>query len=138
MGSDALAAASWQCQWCSHTNSAENNKRCCFSCRGWRDGIAPSTSGIAIPKEKAGRGRPRLSVTTGDAPMLETCDDGMTEDMPTQEICNDPTTHHPGAIILRAPRPHSDMALLSMGSHHFTDKNDAPNGASPCKGDRPT
>ncbi len=83
MGSAAFAAASWQCQRCSHTNIAEKNKRRCFLCRGWRDGIAPNTAGIAIAKEEAGRGRPRLSVTTAD-------------------------------------------------------KNDAPNGVSPHKGDHPT
>ncbi len=48
LGSAALAAASWQCQRCSHTNSAEKNKRRCFSCQGWRDRIAPSTR-ISLP-----------------------------------------------------------------------------------------
>jgi hypothetical protein len=48
MGSAALAAASWQCQWCSHMNSAEKNKRRCFLCQGWWDGIAPSTR-ISLP-----------------------------------------------------------------------------------------
>jgi hypothetical protein len=70
--------------------------------------------------------------------MLEIRDNVTTEDVPTQEICNDPISRYPDAIILTAPRPCGDTALLSVGSRHFADKNDAPNGASPCKGDRPT
>ncbi len=136
--SAALAAASWQCQWCSHTNIAEKNKRRCFLCRGWRDGISPSTAGIAIAKVEAGRGRPWLSVATGDMPMLEICDDVTTEDVPMQEIRDDPIARRPNAIILTVPRPRSDTALLSVGSRHFADENDTPNSASPCKGDRPT
>ncbi len=85
-----------------------------------------------------GRGRPWLSVATGDVPTLEIRDNVTTEDMPTQEIHDDPIVRHPNAIIITAPRPRGDMALLLVGSRHFADKNDAPNGASPCKGDHPT
>jgi hypothetical protein len=138
LGSAALAAALWQCQQCSHRNSAEKNKWRCFSCRGWRDGIAPSTAGIAIAKEEARRRQSWLSIATGDVPMLEIRDDVTTEDVPTQEIPNNPIARHPNAIILMAPRPCGDTALLSVGSHHFADKNDAPNGASPRKGNRPS
>jgi hypothetical protein len=60
-----LAAASWQCQRCGHTNNARNNKRRCFSCMGWRDRIAPlSSAGIATANEEAGR-------ATGDVPAQE-------------------------------------------------------------------
>jgi hypothetical protein len=135
LGSVALAAASWQCQQCSHTNSAEKNKRCCFSCWGWRDAIAPSTAGTAIAKEEAGRGQPWLSIAMGDMPTLEIRDNVTTEDVPTQEIRNDPISCCPDAIILMAPRPCGDTALLSVGSRHFADKNDTPNYASPHKGD---
>ena len=91
-----------------------------------------SIAGIAITKEKEGRGRPRLSVTSADVPALEICVDVTTADVPMQEIRDDPITRHPKAL------PRDDTALLSMGSRHFADKNDPPNGASPCKGDRPT
>jgi hypothetical protein len=74
----------------------------------------------------------------GDVPTLEICDDVMTEDVTTQEIRNDPIARRPNAIILTTPHPRGDTALLSVGSRHFVDKNDAPNGASPCKGDCPT
>jgi hypothetical protein len=120
-------------------NCAEKNKRRCFLCRSWRDAIAPSSiAGIAITKEKAGRRRPGLSVTTGDAPALEVCVHVTTADVPLQEIHNDPIARHPKAIILMAPMPHNDTALLLMGSHHFADENDPPNGVSPSKADRPT
>jgi hypothetical protein len=136
--SSALAAASWQCQRCSHTNFAEKNKRRCFLCRSWREAIAPSSiADIAITKEKAGCGRPWLSVTSTDVPALEICVDVMTADVPMQEVRDDPIARHPKAIILMAPLPHDDTTLLSMGSRHFADKNDPPNGASPCKGDPP-
>ena len=55
-----------------------------------------------------------------------------------QEIPDDLISRHPKAIILTAPLPRDDTSLLSMGSHHFTHENDAPNSASPGKGDRPT
>ena len=56
-------------------------------CRSWRDAIAPSSiAGIAITKEKAGRGRPRLSVTSADVPALEICVDVATADVPMQEV----------------------------------------------------
>jgi hypothetical protein len=70
--------------------------------------------------------------------MLEICDNVTTEDMPTQEIRDDPIARRPNAIILTAPWPCGDTALLLVGSCHFADKNDAPNGASPRKGDCPT
>ncbi len=42
-------AASWQCQRCNCINDSTKNKRRCFSCRAWRDRIAPlSAAGIAI------------------------------------------------------------------------------------------
>jgi hypothetical protein len=138
LGSAALAAASWQCQQCSHMNSAEKTKRHYFLCQGWRDAIAPSTAGIAIAKEEVGHGQPRLSVATGDVPMLRICGNVTTEDMPVQEIRNDPISRCPNAIILEAPRPRGDTLLLLVGSRHFSDKNDTPNGASPRKGNRPT
>jgi len=37
-------------------------------------------------KEKAGRGRPRLSVTSADVPALEMCVDVATADVPMQEV----------------------------------------------------
>ncbi len=91
-----------------------------------------------ITKEKVGRGQPRLSVTSADVPALEICVDVATADVPMQEVHNDLIARHPKAIILMAPLPRDDMALLSMGSHLFAVKNDPPNGASPCKGDCPT
>jgi hypothetical protein len=101
--------------------------------------IAPlSTAGIAIAKEEAGCGRLRLSVVMGAVPALEICNNVMTADAPTQEIHNDSISCHPKAIVLTATLPCDDTALLSMGSGHFADNNDAPNGASPRKGDRPT
>ncbi len=107
-------------------------------CWGWRDAIAPSTAGIAIAKEEAGCGQPWLSVAMGDVPTLEIRNDVTIEDVPTQEICNDPISHCPYAIILMAPQPRGDTALLLVGSHNFADENDTPNGASPCKGNHPT
>jgi hypothetical protein len=102
-------------------------------CRSWRDAIAPSSiAGIGITKEKAGRGQPRLSVTSADVPALEICVNVVTADVPMQEVRDDLIARHPKAL------PRDDTALLSMGSRHFTDKNDPPNGASPCNGDRPT
>jgi hypothetical protein len=65
-------------------------------------------------------------------------DDVMTEDVPMQEIRDDPISRCPNTIILTAPRPRGDTALLLMGSRHFADENDAPNVVSPCKGDRQT
>ncbi len=127
LGSADLAAASWQCQRCSHTNCAEKNKRRCFLCRSWRDAIAPSSiAGIAITTEKAGHGRPRLSVMSADVPALEICVDVVTADVPMQEVRYDPITRHPKAL------PRDDTVLLSMGSRHFADENDPPNDVSPC------
>ena len=31
--------ASWQCQRCNRTNNSAKNKRHCFLCRAWRDGV---------------------------------------------------------------------------------------------------
>jgi hypothetical protein len=73
-----------------------------------------SIPGIAITKEKAGRGRPRLSVMSADVPALKICVDVTTADVPMQEVHNDPISCHPKAIILMAPLPHDDMALLSI------------------------
>jgi hypothetical protein len=102
-------------------------------CRSWRDAIAPSSiTGIAITKEKAGRGRPQLSVMSADVPALEICIDVAKANVPMQEVRDDPITRHPKAL------PHDDTALLLMGSRHFADKNDPPNGVFPCKGDHPT
>ncbi len=48
-------AALWQCQRCNCINNSAKNKRCCFSCRAWRDGIAPSSAaGIAIADAHGG------------------------------------------------------------------------------------
>ena len=48
-------AASWQCQRCDRTNNYAKNKRRCFSCRAWRDGIAPlSAVGITIANARGG------------------------------------------------------------------------------------
>jgi hypothetical protein len=74
----------------------------------------------------------------GEVRTLEIHDNVTTEDVPTQEIRNDPIAHRPNAIILTAPQPRGHTALLSVGSPHFADENDAPNGASPRKGDHPT
>ena len=101
--------------------------------------IAPlSTAGIVIANEEAGCGQPQLSVATGFVPLLEIYDDVTTADVPMQEIRDDPISCHPNAIILTAPLPRDDTALLSTGSRHFADRNDAPNSASPYKGDHLT
>jgi hypothetical protein len=39
--SAALLASTWLCHQCSHSNDSSRNKKCCSSCRAWRDGIAP-------------------------------------------------------------------------------------------------
>jgi hypothetical protein len=31
----------WLCHRCSHSNDSNTNKKCCFSCQAWRDGLAP-------------------------------------------------------------------------------------------------
>ena len=55
--SASALTASWQCQRCDHTNNSAKNKRCCFSCRAWRDGIAPSSAaGITIADAHGGGG----------------------------------------------------------------------------------
>ena len=37
--SASALAALWQCQQCNHTNNSTKNKRRCFLCRVWRDGV---------------------------------------------------------------------------------------------------
>jgi hypothetical protein len=136
--SAALPAAMWQCQRCGHTQNAYNNKRRCFSCRAWRDRIAPLTFfSIAIANKEAGGGQPWQFFMTGDVPMQVGA-----------QGRNDHITQHPDAIILMDPWPHIDKVvpagttiakepLLSVESCRFIDENDAPNSASPCKGDCP-
>ena len=34
-------ASSWLCNRCSHSNGSSRNKKCCFSCQAWRNGLAP-------------------------------------------------------------------------------------------------
>jgi hypothetical protein len=52
--SATLLALSWLCHQCSHSNYSNTNKKRCFLCQAWRDGLAPlsakggtSTSGEA-------------------------------------------------------------------------------------------
>jgi hypothetical protein len=118
LGSAALTAALWQCQQCSHTNSAEKKQEALLFVPGWRDAIAPSTAGIVIAKEEAGHGQPQLSIVMGDVPTLEIQDDVTTEDVLTQEIRDDPISRCPDAIILTAPRPHGDTALMHGFRQH--------------------
>ena len=55
--SASALAASWQCQRCNCISDSAKNNRHCFSCRAWRDGIAPSSaSGIAIADAHGGGG----------------------------------------------------------------------------------
>ena len=55
--SASALAALWQCQQCDCINDSAKNKRCCFSCQAWRDGIAPlSAAGIAIAGAHGGGG----------------------------------------------------------------------------------
>jgi hypothetical protein len=55
--SASALAASWQCQQCNRTNNSTKNKRHCFSCQAWRDGIAPlSAAGITIIDAHKGDG----------------------------------------------------------------------------------
>ncbi len=63
-------ATSWQCQRCDCINNSAKNKRRCFSCRAWRDGIAPlSAAGIAIADARGGGGTSFCS-NENDAPAL--------------------------------------------------------------------
>ena len=39
--STTLLASSWPCHQCSHLNDSSRNKKHCFSCQAWRDGLAP-------------------------------------------------------------------------------------------------
>jgi hypothetical protein len=39
--SATLLASPWLCHGCSHSNDSIKNKKCCASCRAWRDGLAP-------------------------------------------------------------------------------------------------
>ena len=60
--------ALWQCQRCNCTNNSAKSKRRCFSCRAWRDGIAPpSVAGIMIPDAHGGGGASFCS-SKNDAP----------------------------------------------------------------------
>ncbi len=62
--------ASWQCQRCNYTNGSAKNKRRCFSCRAWRDEIAPlSAAGITIADAHGGGGTSFCS-NKNDAPAL--------------------------------------------------------------------
>jgi hypothetical protein len=66
--SASALAASWQCQRCDRINNSAKNKRRCFSCRAWRDGIAPSSAaGIAIAGAHGGGGTSFCS-NENDAP----------------------------------------------------------------------
>jgi hypothetical protein len=63
-------AALWQCQQCDCINNSAKNKRHCFSCRAWRDRIAPlSAAGIAIADAHGGGGISFCS-NENDAPAL--------------------------------------------------------------------
>jgi hypothetical protein len=66
--SASALAASQQCQRCNCINNSAKNKRHCFSCRAWRDGIAPSSAiGIAITNAHRGGGTSFCS-NENDAP----------------------------------------------------------------------
>jgi hypothetical protein len=39
--SATLLASSWLCNRCSHLNDSSRNKKRCFSCQAWRNGLAP-------------------------------------------------------------------------------------------------
>jgi hypothetical protein len=39
--SATLLASSWLCHRCSHSNDSTKNKKRCFLCQAWRDGLAP-------------------------------------------------------------------------------------------------
>jgi hypothetical protein len=55
--SASALAALWQCQQCNCISNSAKNKRHCFSCRAWRDGIAPlSAAGIVIAGAHGGGG----------------------------------------------------------------------------------
>ncbi len=137
--SAALAAASWQCQWCGHTNNTRNNKRCCFLCKVWRDGVAPlSSAGITITNEEAGR-------VTGDVPAQEVA----CPRIQGAQGHDNYVACCPNTIAITFPWPHIDKVVQPVGitvvrkppnpvgSCHFVDKNNAPKilALSPCKGD---
>jgi hypothetical protein len=49
-------ASAWKCHRCNHANDTVRNKKRCFSCRSWKDGIAPlsaSARGVVLDN-KAG------------------------------------------------------------------------------------
>jgi hypothetical protein len=70
--SASALTASWQCQQCDCINNSAKNKRCYFSCRAWRDGIAlSSATGIAIADAHRGGGTSFCS-NENDAPALST------------------------------------------------------------------
>jgi hypothetical protein len=55
-------------QRCDSYNNSAKNKRCCFSCWDWRDGIAPlSTAGISIA-DALGDGGTSFCSSKNDAP----------------------------------------------------------------------
>jgi hypothetical protein len=39
--SATLLSPSWLCHQCSHSNDSNTNKKRCFLCQAWRDGLAP-------------------------------------------------------------------------------------------------
>jgi len=52
--SPTLLALSWPCHQCSHSNDSSRNKKCCFSCQAWRDGLAPlSAKGCGTSTSRA-------------------------------------------------------------------------------------
>jgi hypothetical protein len=68
--SASALAASWQCQRCDCIDNSAKNKRRCFLCRAWRDGIAPSSAtGITIADAHGGGGTSFCS-NENDAPAL--------------------------------------------------------------------
>ena len=52
--SATLLALSWPCHQCSHSNDSSRNKKHCFSCQAWRDGLAPlSAKGCGTSTSRA-------------------------------------------------------------------------------------
>ncbi len=68
--SASALAALWQCQRYNCINLSAKNKRRCFLCRAWRDGIAPSSAaGIAIANAHGG-GSTFFCANKNNAPAL--------------------------------------------------------------------
>jgi hypothetical protein len=63
-------AALWQCQQCDCINNSAKNKRCCFSCRAWRDGFAPSSAAGIVIADAHGGGSTSFCSNENDAPAL--------------------------------------------------------------------